>query len=109
VAGPLTPELLQETIEKVSVGEHARRVLWDGHEADLSPIHGLHIDRMASWSLPLAEKRRGGRSAIVVEGDLNFGVARMMQSYAESREFPFEVRCFRDREEALKWLMEPLD
>ena len=90
----------------MSVAEHVRRVLWDEREADLSPIHGLDIDRLASWSLPLVEKCRGGRSAIVVEGDLNFGVARMMQSYAEAREFPFEVRCFRDREKALEWLME---
>ena len=44
----------------------------------------------------------GARRAMVVDTNLHFGFARMVQVFAESRGVTIEV--FRDRAEALAWL-----
>ena len=42
------------------------------------------------------------RKAIIVESDLEFGIARTYEMLAEKE--GFDVRVFRDRSEALEWL-----
>lgn len=44
------------------------------------------------------------RSAIVATSDLNFGLSRMYEAFAEMAKAE-EVQVFRDRQEALTWLL----
>ncbi|MEZ4588624.1 MAG: hypothetical protein R2909_19785 [Gemmatimonadales bacterium] len=54
----------------------------------------------------LDEKRgRGFRSAWVVGADVDFGVARMVQTVLE--DLPLEARTFRSIDDARRWLLEP--
>ena len=86
-------------------------VLWDCRNSDPADLSadevrriveqlGRHEDRFSA--------RQGGKTAVVVPSDLSFGLARMAQILAESSKepLPFEVRVFRDMEDAERWLAE---
>ncbi len=55
-----------------------------------------------SMSKDLPELKR----AIVVDSDLGFGMMRMLQLLGEDK-FHYEIRVFRERDEAIEWLSEP--
>lgn len=78
-------------------------LLWDFSAADVSTLDADRLKEMADGS----QKRMPGRgskskSAILVSADLNYGIARMYDVYAES--LPIQRSVFRDRDEAWAWL-----
>jgi len=49
------------------------------------------------------EKRgKNYRVALVVSREIDFGLARMFEAY--SQEFPFEIRIFKNLQDAEQWL-----
>jgi hypothetical protein len=55
---------------------------------------------------PFADRRRGGRTAIVCAQTLDYAISRMFQSMAEAMQIPFAIAVFWDYEEARGWLNE---
>jgi hypothetical protein len=80
--------------------------LWDMSESELSviSIQGLRnfIDREAQ----LGKVRRGGKSAVVVEKSLQFGLARTAETFGEFAKLPFEFKIFKTFDAAMEWLTE---
>jgi hypothetical protein len=89
-------------------GDPTPLVLWDiraGSVAGLSLVDVMWIIKRAE---PFADRRRGGRTAIVCAQTLDYAVSRMFQSFAEVMQIPFEIAVFRDHEEARRWLNESM-
>lgn len=85
--------------------ERAPRVLWDLRNLEEAPRTSPEL-RLAADLLEEAHRRlEGGRTAIVVARDLDFGLARMFQAFADGAGVRYEI--FRDREAALAWLLDP--
>ena len=63
--------------------------------------------RHLSEAARLGKERVGGKPAVVVRSDLQFGLARMSEAFAASHPLPYALRVFRDRNEALAWLTGP--
>ena len=81
-------------------------VLWDiraGNVTGFSVVDVLWIIKRAK---PFADRRRGGRTAIVCAQTLDYSICRMLQSMAEAMQIPFEIAVFWDDEEARGWLNE---
>jgi hypothetical protein len=71
----------------------------DVRDADMDRITTGCIQTLAKTS---AASRQGTKRALVVRGDLAYGLARMLQALREgSRQ---EIRVFRDLDRALGWL-----
>ncbi len=66
---------------------------------DITPNDALHISQLMR-----SLRHRFEKFAIVVEKNIHFGFARMIQAYYENRELHFRV--FKARKEAEAWLME---
>jgi len=49
-------------------------------------------------------KRSGGKTALVSETNLDYGLSRMSNSYAEIADLPWEIQAFRSMDEAIKWI-----
>ena len=49
-------------------------------------------------------KRGAGKTALVAETQLDFGLGRMSRSLAESENVPWEIRAFRSMAEAEAWI-----
>ena len=79
--------------------------LWDMSASDLrmttEEIRGF-VHRAAS----LGEKRRGGRTAAVVQSKVQFGLGKMAEAFGQFEPLPFDFRIFYDRAEATAWLKE---
>lgn len=81
-----------------------RAELVDLSEADLSLVSGsglselaeLISDELARLNIPSM------RTAVYAPSDLPFGVARIYAAWSELS--PEEVRVFRDRDDAIRWL-----
>jgi hypothetical protein len=51
--------------------------------------------------------KQGSRRAVLVKSKVEYGVARMFQTYREIAGGGDEMRIFKDRDEALQWLLNP--
>ena len=78
--------------------------LWDIIDADFSQITGVDLEGVAKFAKQYAPTRIGGRTAFVTTTDLGFGLARMYEVFAEQVGQRVEIRVFRSRKKAEKWL-----
>ena len=85
-------------------GNLTRKVLWDFRKASLSRISSNHIEIILDYIRQHAEKRAGGKTAILISKDLEYGMSRMIQSLIELKGIPIETEIFRSIEEAVHWL-----
>ena len=83
--------------------------LWDLTEADLSQIRGDDLRKLATFVKRYAPARVGGRTALVAINDLGFGLSRMYEVFAEISDQQVEIKVFRSRKEAEKWISSGLD
>ena len=51
-----------------------------------------------------AHLRKGGKAALVFHDDLGFGIGRMFGILSELENISYEIRNFRDINDARKWL-----
>jgi hypothetical protein len=81
-----------------------RNVLWDLRNASVASITASQVTELANLSDSYSKQRGGGKTAVVVSQDINFGIAKEFegQSMSLSREFV----VFRDIDRAYKWIEE---
>lgn len=91
-----TKELCEET--------GARRVLVDHSNATVGRVRHDEVRGVASFCSVLNRVLRGGRLAVVLVADIDFGLGRMWLAYSEEM-LEFESALFRTRGEAEQWLL----
>lgn len=79
-------------------------ILWDCRELDGSIMDDDAMREIVTFDEKHAGKRGRGRPAFVCSRDLEFGLLRMFQAFADR--LPTEFRVFRDYEEATAWLLQ---
>lgn len=84
--------------------EPTRFVLWDFRAGSLASLGSEDLKNIVEQGKQFADSRKGGRTAIVCSTDLDFGLSRMFQVYAETSHVPFEISVFRNFDEAGAWL-----
>jgi hypothetical protein len=85
-------------------GELTQNVLWDFTKASLARISSEHTETILDYVRQYVEKREGGKTAIIVSKDLEYGMSRMIITLAELKDIPFELEIFRSLEEAVQWI-----
>ncbi len=109
VEGKVTAaEVVDKIREFYHGGPITTNTMWDFSAADAGGVESREIRDIAVLVSRYGQKRKGGRTALVLSGDLEFGLGRMFSSFIEmemeKEENPFEFRCFRNRAEAEAWL-----
>lgn len=77
--------------------------LWDLTEADLSEIQTEDLRNDAEHTKTLAEVRKGGKTAIVSANSLEYGLGRMLETFYDMEDVPFEIQVFHTINEAMEW------
>lgn len=85
-------------------GEVTLNCLWDLTQADLSDIVTGDLRDEAIQTRAFADKRKGGKTALVAEGTLEFGISRMLEVFYDLQDMPFALEVFRTIDEAMQWL-----
>jgi hypothetical protein len=78
--------------------------LWDLKPGSLASMASKELQSIVDRGKQFAESRRGGRTAIVCATDLDYGLCRMFETYAEISDLPFAINVFRNHREAREWL-----
>lgn len=107
VRGPLTVLKVCDELDRYYAGRFTMRILWDLTGADLSSWQRDHITRLICKVKEYSHLRKGGKTAMVLSRDLDFGISRMYQAYASGENLEFEIEVFRDMEKAKQWLEIP--
>jgi hypothetical protein len=87
-------------------GEPTQLVLWDCGAGSFALMATKDLQCIVDRGKPFADKRRGGRTAIVCVTDLDYGLCRIFRAYADLSQIPFEINIFRRHNEAREWLQE---
>ena len=78
--------------------------IWDLSAAILTNITIEGMRQFVARSSGLGKVRSGGRTALVVQSKLQYGLGRMAESFGDFESLPFTFRLFRNRSEAITWL-----
>ena len=104
VTGKLTPADLYDCLAHYFGGSVTLSTLWDITEADLPSATVDEICNLAQYVSKLSDARKGGRTAIISNHDLGFGMSRMLGTFYEMENVPFEIQVFRRLNEARAWI-----
>lgn len=102
--GTMTADDFKEWTAAYYAGTVTSLALWDLTQADLSDIHTKDLLNDAAHTKSVADVRKGGKTAIVSGSSLEYGLSRMLSTFYEFEQMPFEVQVFENMNEAMKWI-----
>ena len=92
------------TFKNFYEGKPTQNVLWDFRKASLARISTKEIEAVLYYVQRHVEKRKGGKTAVLVSKNLEYGISRMVQALTEIKDIPLKIEIFRSIEEAIQWL-----
>ena len=105
VVGFITADEVISAFEEFASKSPTQYLLWDFSGAEVSSITSDGLRKIVSVGKTKAHLRPGGKTALLVSGDLEFGIARMYEMLAEVHDHPIRHRIFTAKEEAINWLL----
>ena len=105
--GTITTEELRTAAVEFVRDAPTRLALWDFTGADFSALPAAGLASMFDGVILYMEKCLGGRWALLFGSPVGFGLGRMSEAMAEVREYSYQVKAFRDRDAAMRWLELP--
>lgn len=102
--GKLTSEDFHDWMVKYYEGEVTTFVLWDLTGVDLSGLSTDEVKEIVQHTRRISDIRQGGKTALVFDKTLEYGMGRMFETYSDIANMPFEFKAFRNLEDARKWL-----
>ena len=104
VIGTLTYDDLLEALREFYAGNPTKHVVWDLSAAEMGKINFEDLEHIAEFVMRYLSMRAGGKTAIVAPDDLGYGLGRIVDSLAESKDAPIATHTFRNIDEAAKWI-----
>ncbi len=106
VIGEISFEEVMSTLKQFLEGQPTMNVLWDFRKGSMAQLTSGDLERIADYAMLHSEKRAGGKTAVVVSRDLEYGLARVLDTLRDIRKLPYQLEIFRSVEEANQWLDE---
>ena len=104
VTGKLKPDAIYDCLAAYFEGSVTLRTLWDITEATVPSVTADEICSLAKYVRNLSDARIGGKTAIISNDDLGYGMSRMLGTLYELEHIPFEIQVFRNLDEAMDWI-----
>lgn len=104
VKGELSFEEQMATLRRFYDGTPTRNVIWDFRQMTGHRISSDELREIVSFIKWHGQNRLAGKTALVSATDLDYGLARMSQAYAEQENVPWQIMGFRTMEDALRWI-----
>jgi len=92
------------TLRQFWEGQPTINVLWDLRKASLARVTSEETEAIMNYIQQHSEKRSGGKTALVVSGELEYGLSRMSQSLGEIKNLSLQMEVFRSFKKAMQWL-----
>ena len=107
-SGETTPSDVQKSLRSVFSHQCWRpgmSIMFDNRREDLTKLSSYDIKLISLKFLKFNDQLAGSKVALVMPGDLSYGLARMWELYTE-RTASFKTSVFRSIENASKWIAE---
>jgi hypothetical protein len=104
VTGQPTYESIIQALSLAYAQSPTKSILWDASQAELSHLDGESWRRIMKKAKTFAPLRQEGKTAVVVGRNVDFGMGRMLEAFADIEETEFEFKVFRSIETATQWL-----
>ncbi len=102
VSGDLTSQEILYKLETYYQGRPTTMILWDFTNATWSGIATDELYELVRKAKKYS--RKGGKTALVFSKDIDFGIGRELEAFAEIESYDYEFGSFRNRKDAEKWL-----
>jgi hypothetical protein len=107
VGSHVTPVEWAEAYEQLLLAEPQGDVLWDLTEGALRQLTGAEVQGLAYGLARIRARHQGRPCALLCPRDIDYGMGRMLSSYAECADPPADMVVFRDPTSAWRWLEMP--
>ena len=104
VTGKVDREEIEKAIADFYAGTITKNVLWDLEKGNFELISNDDIQDLVNIPRSHQLTRKGGKTAIVADKDLAYGMARIYEARSQLDTLPFDTKVFRTLEEAYQWL-----
>jgi len=79
-------------------------LIWDLNKGGNPELSENEIKKIIGISIEYGSQRKNGKTAIVTDNDLYYGLSRMYEMYSEMEiDLSLQVRVFRNIEQAIAW------
>lgn len=102
--GKVTGESIIKALKCFYDSEITSKVIWDFSNCDVTQVQKEDLFSIIEVSKSYAHMRVDGKTALVVDSDLPFGIARMHKTLADLDRYPIRIEIFRSGDDALAWL-----
>ena len=100
VRGELTADDILKTI-----GEYSTTlILWDAMDGSVSNISAEDFRKISRIVKTTTKKSSRGKTAFVGRQEIDFGLGRMYEAFANIANLPIEYKTFKNVDEAKDWL-----
>ncbi len=102
--GRLTFQEIRSKMADFGAGMLKSRVLCDLTRATVADLKTSEIEEIIKLIGLRVNGVRAAKSAIVVHGSVDYGLARLFSTFSELAGLPVQVKVFRTKEVAREWL-----
>jgi len=106
VSGMITVDEQKQRLKSFYEGSPTRNVIWDFSLMEEVNASAGDLREIILYAKQFSGKRPGGRTALIVNTKLKYGLARMASSFAEIEKIPWTIMAFEQPDEALSWIAE---
>ena len=104
VVGEVEAEQALSEIISFLIRDPTHLAIWDLAGGALQKLSAKDLKMIVERAARYTGSRTGGRTAIVCENDLDYGLSTMFQAFAKVYEVPIEIQVFTNRDRAQAWL-----
>ncbi|MGD9162245.1 MAG: hypothetical protein PVG39_27795 [Desulfobacteraceae bacterium] len=106
ITGDLGFEEIIDLIDMIHSFEITSNILMDLSHGDTTSLTAKQIEKIRNYSKKYSHLRACGKTAYIVNSDVDYGLARMYQIHTELKGHEELHTVFRSMEEAMIWLNE---
>jgi len=102
--GELTFDKQMNALREFYSGNPTANVIWDFRKIVGNRISSQELLKIITFIKQHGKKRPSGRTALIAASDLDFGLSRMGQAYADVEHLTWDMEVFRSMSSALRWI-----
>jgi len=104
ITGLVSADELQQALTLFYEGSPTRNLICDFTHLEKVTASSRELQEIVRYAKRFSHVRTGGRTALVGNTMLKYGLARMASTFAEIEKLPWEMRPFKKLDEAMAWI-----
>jgi hypothetical protein len=106
IEGPVTLDEMAKVVDIFYAEDSTRHTLWDLSQSSLAGVRPNEVLKFIQKAAESGlEHGRDGRTAVFATSDLQYGLSRMAETYADFEKLPTSIALFRSLDDAMEWLL----